>query len=612
MNPESGKLGPDPQQNLNQGLQWLQRGDFERAGKCFSDVLTVLPAEPNALHFMGIVAKNQNRLSDAEDYFRRSLKANKRQPEVLNNLANLIRKMGRLDEAIGLYEKAVAIDPNFADGWFNLGRAHQANDAHPGAIEALKKAQAINPRDPRFGNSLGISYKSLDRLEEAIEVYDQALASKPDHFRTLHNKGVALRLKQEPLSAIVCYEKALKISSDVPELHFNLACAFHDAGQIEAADEELRAAIALRPEYLEAHETLNKMYWEIGSTDRFCESYVQAIERSPQSAELRVDYARLLEMAGNFDEAEEVLQQGISELGDHAGLHHGLAKTAGQRGETETSLSHFARAIEADPNQQPIRIDVSRYLIQLGDYTEALKHLEAAERLNPWDQEMWAYRGLCWRFLGDERDAWLNDYDRFVQARRLETPPGYDNLEHFLTELRRVLIAMHDTVMHPLDQSLRGGTQTPGRLVHQQIREVQEFRRALEEQINDYLASLPKDPEHPFLGRFTGEYRFSGSWSVRLKSGGFHVNHVHPAGWLSGPTYIEVPKNIRDDDETRSGWVKFGETGLDLGAARERVDKAVKPEEGLCAFFPSYTFHGTYPFESDEYRMTAPMDCLPV
>jgi len=609
MNTESGK---QLQQTLNRGIQCLQNGDISNANQFFSQVLDRSPTEPNALHMMGVIARKQNQLDAAEGYFRRSLKAERRQPQVLNNLANLIRGMGRVDEAIGLYEKAVGMEPRFADGWFNLGLAHQGRAEHPAAIAAFKKAQAINPRDPRFSNSLGISCKELDRLEEAIEAYDQALIGTPDHFRSLHNKGVALRLKQEPVAAIECYQQALRMGSDVPELRFNLACAMHDAGRIEETEQELLRAIELRPEYLEAHETLNKMYWEIGNSDRFCASYVAAIQRSPESAELRAEYARMLEMADCFDEAEDILRQGILDCGEHADLHHGLAKASGRRGESESSLSHFARAIAADPGKQPIRMDVSRYLIQLGHYNEALQHLNEAERLNPWDQEMWAYRGLCWRFLGDERDAWLNDYDRFVQARQLETPEGYDDLEHFMTALRQVLIGMHDTVTHPIDQSLKGGTQTAGRLIHQPVREIQEFRAALQKQINDYLASLPKDPDHPFLGRFTGEYRFSGSWSVRLKSEGFHVNHVHPAGWLSGPTYIEVPGVIRDDDETRGGWVKFGETGLGLGPEREQVAKAVRPEVGLCAFFPSYTWHGTYPFVSEEYRMTAPMDCLPL
>ncbi len=609
MNRLSGK---PLQQTLNQGMQWLQKGDFNRANNCFSGILEKSPSEPNALHMMGVIARKQQRPDDSEAYFRQSLKSEQRQPQVLNNLANLIRSMGRVDEAIGLYQKAVRMEPQFADGWFNLGLAHQGRAEHPAAIDAFKKAQAINPRDPRFSNSLGISCKELDRLDEAIEAYDQALASTPEHFRSLHNKGVALRLKQEPVAAIACYQKALKIGSEVPELRFNLACALHDAGRIEETEQELRKAIDLRPGYLDAHETLNKMYWETDNPDMFCESYVAAIERSPQSVELRAEYARMLEMAERFDEAEDVLRQGITDCGEHADLHHGLAKAAGRRGESAISLSHFASAVQADPDKQPIRIDVSRYLIQLGDYNEALQHLNEAERLNPWDQEMWAYRGLCWRFLGDERDAWLNDYDRFIQPRRLQTPEGYDDLEHFLTALRTVLIGMHETVTHPIDQSLKGGTQSAGRLIHQPIREIQDFRKALEKQISDYLAGLPKDPGHPFLGRFSGDYRFSGSWSVRLKSEGFHVNHVHPQGWLSGPTYIEVPGIIRDDDETRAGWVKFGETGLNLGPEREQVGKAVPPVEGLCVFFPSYTWHGTYPFLSDEHRMIAAMDCLPL
>ena len=609
MNPQPGK---QLQQTLNQGVQWLQKGDFGRANECFSGILDQSPDEPNALHMMGVIARKQNQPDAAENYFRRSLKAEQRQPQVLNNLANLIRGMGRAEEAIGLYEKAVRMEPRFADGWFNLGLTYQGRAEHPAAIDSFKKAQAINPRDPRFSNSLGISYKELDQLEEAVEAYDQALANTPEHFRSLHNKGVALRLKQEPVAAIECYRKALRTGSNVPELHFNLACALHDAGRIEETEQELKSAIDLRPEYLDAHETLNKMYWELDKSNRFCESYVAAIERSPQSAELRAEYARMLEMADRFDEAEDILKRGIRECGEHADLHHGLAKAAGRRGESGTSLSHFASAIQANPDKQPIHIDVSRYLIQLGNYNEALQHLGEAERLNPLDQEMWAYRSLCWRFLGDERDAWINDYDRFVQVRYLEAPEGYDDLEHFLTALRQVLIGMHDTVTHPIDQSLKGGTQTAGRLIHQPIREIQDFRKALEKQIGDYLASLPKDPDHPFLGRISGGYRFSGSWSIRLKSEGFHVNHVHPEGWLSGPTYIEVPKVIREDDETRAGWVKFGETGLKLGPEREKVGKAVRPEEGLCAFFPSYTWHGTYPFLSDEYRMTAPMDCLPL
>lgn len=89
------------------------------------------------------------------------------------------------------------------------------------------------------------------------------------------------------------------------------------------------------------------------------------------------------------------------------------------------------------------------------------------------------------------------------------------------------------------------------------------------------------------------------------------MNHVHPEGWISGPTYIEVPASMSEDDPERGGWVKFGESGLNLGPERERVAKAVRPVPGLVALFPSYTWHGTFPFHSNESRMTAPFDGVP-
>ena len=145
MNPQPSK---QTQQLLNQGVQWLQKGNLDRASGLFSSVLDLSPAEPDALHMMGVVARKQNRLNDAETFFRRSLEAEARQPQVLNNLANRLRGTERVDEAIDLYEKAVKMQPEFADGWFNLGLTHQARASHPAAIEAFRKAQAIKPGDP--------------------------------------------------------------------------------------------------------------------------------------------------------------------------------------------------------------------------------------------------------------------------------------------------------------------------------------------------------------------------------------------------------------------------------------------------------------------------------
>ena len=228
----------------------------------------------------------------------------------------------------------------------------------------------------------------------------------------------------------------------------------------------------------------------------------------------------------------------------------------------------------------------------------------------PLNQEIWAFKGICWRLLDDEKASWLNDYSNFIQAELLEAPDGYDNLEHFMSVLRQELDNMHRSKHQPLDQSVKGGTQTMGHLLSEPREVIKDFRIVLEKRITTFLRSLPKDPKHPFLNRNTQQFRFPGSWSVKLQEGGFHTNHVHPDGWLSCCTYIEVPRDIKPDDPQKAGWLKFGESALNL-EDNESIGREICPQEGLCVLFPSYFWHGTNHFESAQHRMTISCDVSP-
>ena len=600
------------QQALNHGVQALNSGQLDVAEQSFGTVLTSVPDEPNATFLLGVVRQKQGIFGEAENLMRRALPRHPVPANILNSLGNLKGQMQEPAEAIGFYEKALAQQPNFPDAHFNMGLAYERLGYHDEAASALRKACTLKPTDARFWTALGGTLKSLDQLEDAVTAFDRALEITPGYFRALHNKGVTLRMLQQPEEALKCYTAALTQAAHVPELHFNLACAAYDAGDIKTADASLQRAIGLQPDFVMAHETLNKMYWEHGDTDRFTQSFEKAIKHAPDATELRVAYADQLKMANRANEAAELLAAALKEMGPRAPLHHSLGMLYGQTGHTELAVDQLAAAVRLSDNNERYRIDMANFLIQEGDYTSAMQHLDVAEQLNPDEQEMWALKGLCWRFTGDEREAWLNNYDLFVQAKRLDTPDGYDNFEHFITELRSTLIAMHDKVQTPLDQSVRGGTQTPGRLLFRPIKVIQDYRGVLEKRVREYLASLPNDPTHPFLRRKAEAFRFSGSWSVRLKTEGYHVNHVHPDGWFSGPTYIEVPKSVHANDPEKAGWVTFGRTGMNLGEEREHTAVEVCPADGLCAFFPSYVWHGTNPFHSNEHRMTTPCDVLPV
>ncbi len=600
------------QQLLQQASGQLEASNIQQAEQLAGQAHELAPKSPDVLHLMALVKIASGDNFGAEQFFEQSLNISPAQPQVLSKFGNFLMGLGRLESAESHYKQAVKLQPSFLEAVLNYVTCLSRQEKYEDAIVVANKAIATIPSNVRLYTALGTCLKEIGSIEDALIAYDKALSIAPNDFFALHNKGVALRMKQKPKEALECYDQLLSTGGKIPVLRMNRGCALYDAGRIGEAEHELRMAIGLNPDYLDAHRTLNKLYWEHGNDDKFLRSYEVCLDAVPQSEGLRMEYALHLVQAGREDEAKKVIEKAMAELGVHHSFLHGLGTLAGHAGDYETAKSYYHDAINLAPEMPRYRIDMANTLIRDDDYAGAMKHLEVAEKYIPDNQELWAYKGICWRLQGDDRYHWLNDYDRFVQAKVMDTPAGYDDLEHFMHELKTELIGLHITGRHPLDQSVRNGTQTTSVLLDLPNKVIQDYKLMLEKRVREYLADLPDDPTHPFLRRKKDGFTFSGSWSVRLKNGGYHVNHIHPEGWLSGPTYIEVPSVVRPDDPSKAGWVKFGETCLDLGPSKEYVAVAVCPEPGLIAFFPSYVWHGTYPFKSDEYRMTTPCDVMPI
>ena len=64
--------------------------------------------------------------------------------------------------------------------------------------------------------------------------------------------------------------------------------------------------------------------------------------------------------------------------------------------------------------------------------------------------------------MADARDETLNGYDSLIRSFELEPPDGFTSMDDFNAELNAWLDRMHPATREYLDQSLRGGTQTPG------------------------------------------------------------------------------------------------------------------------------------------------------
>ena len=126
-------------------------------------------------------------------------------------------------------------DSNDVWGWRNKGGALYSLGKYDEAIECYDKAIKIDPDNSVVWNNKGLALNSLGKYDEAIECYDKAIKIDPDDADLWNNKGLALNSLGNVIAAITSYDKAIKIDPDDADLWNNKGLALNSLGNdIEA------------------------------------------------------------------------------------------------------------------------------------------------------------------------------------------------------------------------------------------------------------------------------------------------------------------------------------------------------------------------------------------
>jgi uncharacterized protein (TIGR02466 family) len=443
--------------------------------------------------------------------------------------------------------------------------------------------------------------KAAGDLHAAAALYARAVADRPDSAVAEHNLASTLGDLGDFAGAAAASARALAKGSTAPETWLVRARALQGTGDLDAAEAAFLSAIGLRADYVTAHRDLAQLRWMQTADVGAALASVDAT-RLPALASVE---AVVLMSAGEPARAAAVLARAIARAPD-AGLHLLAANARAALGDAEGQLAHATAALRLAPASTEAAKAAVEALLHAGRAAEGAALAERIGAAAPDDQGVTALIATAWRLLGDPRHAALCDDPALVSMRRIEPPPGWATLDLFVGDLVATLRARHAWRTHPLDQSLRHGSQTQEDLSQVNHPVLRALFAALDGPICAHLAQLGTGSD-PVRRRNTGGYRFAGAWSVLLRPGGYHTDHVHPRGWLSSAFYVDLPKAIAQEPQ---GWLAFGRPGVPttppLGPMRH-----VRPVAGQLVLFPSYLWHGTEPFRGDAPRLTVAFDILP-
>jgi len=590
-----------------QVVQFIQRQQFAQAEQLLNPLLKVAKKDPQLWYFKAVIANAKKAFQEAENALKKVLSLAPTHIPAITLSAQLLQQQGKYKEAADTFIRVSKLAPDNQDAFNKAGICLNQSGQYVKAEQLLSTAVEHFPEHYNIRLSYGQSLLNQDKDEQALTQFEQVLLHRSNYLPALNNKGIALKKLHRWQEAIECLEEGLKHYPEQVELSKNLASCFTFKGEFEKSKKLYIKVIENNELDYDAHSWLNKLLWETKDPE-FLSSYQKALANHPDDQSLLMSLAVKQKSAGDIDAAKMSLETSLGINRNHVPTLVELSKIYRDSRRFDEGLALAQKANKLANQSIQTQEELAKSLLSIGQAKQALSIFNKLLKKDPLEQSLLANKAVALKALGSAEYDYLCNYEH-VLVTQIDVPNGFDSLADFHRQLVSTLREYHLTKTNPLDQSLIGGSQTFDKLFDYQVPIFQALRAAQREQTLAFLANLPKDDKHPVLSRNTGDFIETDSWSVILQNAGFHKNHHHTAGWYSGPYYAKVPESVIGCPE-KKGWVKLGEPGLSM-AQPLAADKIIQPTEGMMIRFPSYFWHGTNPFESDEERITVPVDIVP-
>jgi tetratricopeptide (TPR) repeat protein len=280
------------QQALQQAVQLHGAGKLRKAEHLYRKVLSQDPGQPDALHYLGVIAMQAGHFDAATDLITQALQQQPQNHLAMANLGNALLQAGNHAAAIDRYRAALTIEPSMFDARRNLASALLAQNEASEALREIKQAAEMAPRSLEVQVTLGNILQETGFIDEAIACFQGILKVSPDIAPIHGNLGSSLRRAGRRDEAIACCEKAIALAPEYVEAHYDLGVVYQELGEKEKAATAYRKALSIDSRYAKAWRALANL-----SKNHLSDDDVATIAATLDSPDLGGDPRTHLEFA---------------------------------------------------------------------------------------------------------------------------------------------------------------------------------------------------------------------------------------------------------------------------------------------------------------------------
>jgi len=349
------------------------------------------------------------RFEEAQASYRSALTQDAGSVAARVNLAFVLLRSGRSDQAVPLLTEAVALAPDNADAQFMLGAEHvrrgdmaagrdcleRAVQLQPSlawayaplcravfalgdskrALEVALKGLEVDPSVAELHYYLGNVRSTEGAFELAVSAYEQALRLQPGYAAVRANLGRALAAQGKVSEAQATFRQALADGPRDATSWRHLGDGFRDVGQMDEALTAYREAARLDPHDANLFDALGLIEQRMGKHEASVKSFERAVALSPQAPQLHCNLGSAHLAALRNDAAMACIERALAIDADFAPAHAMRAVVELDRGRFEAALPAYEQAIALDPRNLQIR---SHHLFTLNYVGDLPRYMAAA------------------------------------------------------------------------------------------------------------------------------------------------------------------------------------------------------------------------------------------
>ena len=520
-----------------------------------------------------------------EDFFRclkfarKSLKAGNRNPTDYEILAVAEVATGKQLCAVKTLRQGLKTHPYWTIGALKGAEIAYNCERYNLAEEFLKHPSLKNSENPEYLFSAAELWMKLENYMKASELLSKTCKLAPQHAAPLVLLGNCARNESAFHLAETYYRQAFEIDKMMLPALLNLSAVLIESEKYCDAIETTSHLIKIAPSDPENWYMQGIALARSKAHSRASDCFFKALSLQPNSPRFWTNYILSCQRSGRSKEAlKEVQAKGI---------------------DLRASWAYTMR--------------YALLMCSFGKYQEASAVCEMYLDGNSKNSAPLAVKYFCLTEQSalDEAKS-ITDLDKMIYVTRLKKPTPHGSIRDFISDLTEYSSNHPSMVFSPDDHATRNGYHSSDLFKGDKSNGIM---TALREQITASVRSYLKHVEFPEGHRYKSAPEVNdlsiACWAVKMDRQGYQEAHIHPESWLSGVCYINLPTIISPSDKNREGWIEFGPAPDDYFAKNYQPRRQIMPELGKMIIFPSYFYHRTIPYSSDEPRISIAFDVIP-